>query len=180
MPSQGGGRHRRWQQHPRCGRRAGARAGGALPAAAQAIPPIRTRVHGTRTAGVGRWRGVQLKPIQAGKPTQNAYVESFNARFPDECLNEHVFATWRTLGPSSPSGRTDYKRASARTDSRYLNAREFAARCRIILILSTQAHHVTTSNHTYLFSPPAANAQNSASNPGRNRITFYPDFANNP
>ncbi len=36
-------------------------------------------------------RGVQLKLIQAGKPTQNAYVESFNARLRDECLNEHVF-----------------------------------------------------------------------------------------
>lgn len=36
-------------------------------------------------------RGVQLKLIRAGKPTQNAYVESFNARFRDECLNEQVF-----------------------------------------------------------------------------------------
>jgi len=26
-----------------------------------------------------------------GKPNQNAYVESFNGRFRDECLNEHWF-----------------------------------------------------------------------------------------
>lgn len=37
--------------------------------------------------------GVQLKLIQPGKPTQNAFVESFNGKFRDECLNEHWFHT---------------------------------------------------------------------------------------
>lgn len=37
--------------------------------------------------------GVTLKLIQAGKPTQNAYIESFNGKFRDECLNEHWFTT---------------------------------------------------------------------------------------
>jgi putative transposase len=36
---------------------------------------------------------VEIKLIQAGKPTQNAYVESFNGKFRDECLNEHYFTT---------------------------------------------------------------------------------------
>jgi putative transposase len=36
-------------------------------------------------------RDVQLRLIQPGKPNQNAYVESFNGRFRDECLNEHWF-----------------------------------------------------------------------------------------
>jgi putative transposase len=30
-------------------------------------------------------------PIRPGKPIENAYVESFNGRFRDECLNEHWF-----------------------------------------------------------------------------------------
>ena len=38
-------------------------------------------------------RGVQLRLIQPGKPNQNAYVESFNGRRRDECLNEHWFPT---------------------------------------------------------------------------------------
>ena len=38
-------------------------------------------------------RGVQLRLIQPGKPNQNAYVESFNGRLRDECLNEHWFPT---------------------------------------------------------------------------------------
>jgi putative transposase len=42
-----------------------------------------------------RWaheNGVVLHFIQPGKPTQNCYVESFNGRFRDECLNENWFA----------------------------------------------------------------------------------------
>ena len=35
--------------------------------------------------------GVALRLIEPGKPNQNAYVESFNGRFRDECLNEHWF-----------------------------------------------------------------------------------------
>jgi transposase InsO family protein len=38
-------------------------------------------------------RGVQIFLIEPGKPNQNAYVESFNGRFRDECLNEHWFAS---------------------------------------------------------------------------------------
>lgn len=38
-------------------------------------------------------RGVQLFLIEPGKPNQNAYVESFNGRFRDECLNEHWFTS---------------------------------------------------------------------------------------
>jgi transposase InsO family protein len=38
-------------------------------------------------------RGLTLRLIEPGKPTQNAYVESFNGRFRDECLNEHWFTS---------------------------------------------------------------------------------------
>lgn len=41
-----------------------------------------------------RWacdRGVRLHHIQPGKPVQNAFIESFNGRLRDECLNEHDF-----------------------------------------------------------------------------------------
>ena len=36
-------------------------------------------------------RGVTLRLTEPGKPSQNAYVESFNGRLLDECLNEHWF-----------------------------------------------------------------------------------------
>ncbi len=36
--------------------------------------------------------GIDWHYIAPGKPVQNAFVESFNGRFRDECLNEEVFA----------------------------------------------------------------------------------------
>jgi hypothetical protein len=41
-----------------------------------------------------RWahkNGVELHFIQPGKPTQSCYIESFNGKFRDECLNENWF-----------------------------------------------------------------------------------------
>lgn len=37
--------------------------------------------------------GVALRLIEPGKPNQNAYVESFNGRLRDECLNDHWFTS---------------------------------------------------------------------------------------
>ena len=37
--------------------------------------------------------GVALRLIEPGKPNQNAYIESFNGRLRDECLNEHWFTS---------------------------------------------------------------------------------------
>jgi transposase InsO family protein len=37
--------------------------------------------------------GVNLFLIQPGKHNQNAYIESFNGRLRDECLNEHWFVS---------------------------------------------------------------------------------------
>jgi len=36
-------------------------------------------------------RGIQLNFIEPGKPSQNAFIESFNGRLRDECLNESLF-----------------------------------------------------------------------------------------
>jgi putative transposase len=38
-------------------------------------------------------QGVTLRLIEPGKPNQNAYIESFNGRLRDECLNEHLFTS---------------------------------------------------------------------------------------
>jgi putative transposase len=73
------------------------------------------------SASILRWsqeRQVEWHYIAPGKPTQNAFVESFNGRLRDECLNETLFtsmaqaravlATWRqdynTVRPHSKLG----------------------------------------------------------------------------
>jgi len=40
-----------------------------------------------------RWAAerVSWHYIQPGKPVQNAFIESFNSKLRDECLNEHFF-----------------------------------------------------------------------------------------
>jgi putative transposase len=38
-------------------------------------------------------RVVTLRFTEPGKPNQNAYIESFDGRLRDECLNEHWFTT---------------------------------------------------------------------------------------
>ena len=37
--------------------------------------------------------GVTLHHIQPGKPMQNAFIESFNGTFRDDCLNQHWFSS---------------------------------------------------------------------------------------
>ena len=39
-------------------------------------------------------RGIQHILIEPGSPTQNACIESFNATFRDECLDENWFESW--------------------------------------------------------------------------------------
>jgi len=36
-------------------------------------------------------RGIAIEYIEPGKPIQNAFAESFNSRFRDECLNQETF-----------------------------------------------------------------------------------------
>jgi len=53
-------------------------------------------------------RGIELRLIEAGKPTQNAYVESFNGKFGDECLNEQWFGSLAVARAIVATWRIDY------------------------------------------------------------------------
>ena len=49
-----------------------------------------------RSRAMPRWaqdRGIEYHFIDPSKPTQAAFIVSFNARLRDECLNEHVFSS---------------------------------------------------------------------------------------
>ena len=52
--------------------------------------------------------GVRLDFIAPGKPTQNPYVESFNGKIRDECLNEHWFASVADARRKLEHWRQDY------------------------------------------------------------------------
>ena len=46
--------------------------------------------------------------IRPGKPIENAYIESFNGRFRDECLNEHWFVTMAHARQAIEAWRIEY------------------------------------------------------------------------
>lgn len=71
--------------------------------------------------------GVQLKMIQAGKPTQNAFIESANGRFRDECLNDHWFTTLAEARILISAWRKDYNQCRPHSALGYLTPPEFAA-----------------------------------------------------
>jgi putative transposase len=52
--------------------------------------------------------GVTLRFIRPGKPIENAYVESFNGKFRDECLNEHWFVNLADAKTAIEAWRIDY------------------------------------------------------------------------
>jgi len=54
------------------------------------------------------WNHVQLDFSRPGKPTDNAYVESFNASFRLECLNEHWFLSLEDAREKVEEWRRDY------------------------------------------------------------------------
>ena len=76
--------------------------------------------------------GVQLKMIQAGKPTQNAFIESFNGRFRDECLNDHWFTTLGEARILIAAWRQDYNQCRPHSSLDYQTPAEFAAKHRVI------------------------------------------------
>ena len=52
--------------------------------------------------------GVTVRFIRPGKPIENAYVESFNGKFRDECLNEHWFVSLVDAKATIEAWRIDY------------------------------------------------------------------------
>jgi putative transposase len=70
-------------------------------------------------------RGVKLTFICPGKPVENAYIESFNGRFRDECLNENWFLTLEHARGIIERWRMDYNNARPHSSLGYLTPEEF-------------------------------------------------------
>jgi putative transposase len=65
--------------------------------------------------------------IEPGKPVQNAFIESFNSRLRDECLNEHVFLTLAQARATIDAWRQDYNHLRPHGSLGALTPTEFAA-----------------------------------------------------
>lgn len=74
--------------------------------------------------------GVKLMLIQPGKPTQNAYIESFNGKFRDECLNENWFTSLEHAKAAIGVWRRDYNEVRPHSSLGNSTPAEFAAMLR--------------------------------------------------
>ena len=71
--------------------------------------------------------GVELDFSQPGKPTDNAFIEAFNGRFRQECLNENWFLSLEDAEEKVESWRKHYNGERPHISLRNLSPREFAA-----------------------------------------------------
>jgi putative transposase len=81
---------------------------------------------GRALAAWSEQRGVRLEFIQPGKPTQNAYIESFNGRRRDECLNANWFTSGSDARRKIETWRQDYNEQRPHSSLHYLPPAEFA------------------------------------------------------
>lgn len=70
--------------------------------------------------------GVKLDFIEPGKPTENAFIESFNGRFRDECLNENWFLSLQEAREIVEHWRIDYNQNRPHGSLSGLTPDEFA------------------------------------------------------
>jgi putative transposase len=70
---------------------------------------------------------VRLRFIAPGKPVQNAFIESFNGRLRDECLNEHIFVNLHNAQQIIESWRQDYNTNRPHSSLNDMTPEEFSA-----------------------------------------------------
>jgi putative transposase len=100
--------------------------------AASGLPRALLTDNGPEFAGMAldQWahrHGVRLNFIQPGKPVQNAFVESFNGKFRDECLSEQWFLSLWDARQAIETWRREYNEQRPHSALGQQTPREYAA-----------------------------------------------------
>jgi putative transposase len=95
------------------------------------LPEVITIDNGPEFAGrvLDEWayrKGVKLSFIRPGKPMENAYIESFNGRFRDECLNTNWFISLKHAREVIEEWRKDYNEVRPHSSLKGATPREYA------------------------------------------------------
>jgi putative transposase len=88
---------------------------------------------GTKFESWAFQKGVKVHFIRPGKPVENAFVESFNGRFRDECLNESWFISLADARERIERWRLDYNQARPHSSLGNLSPEQFAASASLAL-----------------------------------------------
>jgi putative transposase len=103
---------------------------------------VQSRPGTSERDGEGRSRrpgGVQLDFIRPGKPVENAFIEAFNGRLRDECLNVHQFASLTDAKTKIEAWRFDYNQRRPHSSLGDLTPNEFVARCQELRVVEAVA-----------------------------------------
>jgi len=97
------------------------------------LPEVMVTDNGPEFAGqaLDVWayqQGVKLHFIEPGKPVQNAFIESFNGKMRDECLNEHWFLSLSEARETVEAWRRDYNEVRPHSALGNRTPLEFTAR----------------------------------------------------
>ena len=76
---------------------------------------------------VGRRVLIDLDFIRPGKPVENAFIESFNGRFRDECLSQNWFTDIADAQAAMPAWARDYNESRPHTSLGGLAPQEYVA-----------------------------------------------------
>ena len=72
--------------------------------------------------------GIDWHYIQPGKPTQNAFIESFNGKLRDECLNETLFTSLAEAKHELEYWKEDYNHHRPHSSLGYMTPNEFVSK----------------------------------------------------
>jgi putative transposase len=101
------------------------------------LPAVITVDHGTEftSRALDHWayrNGVKLDYIRPGKPTDNGFIESFNARVRQECLSQHYFSSIAEARLVIAAWREDYNSARPHSALGQRTPAEFRAEADLI------------------------------------------------
>ena len=108
--------------------------------------------------------------IQPGKPTQNGYVESFNGKLRDECLNAERFSSLNDARCKIESWRRHYNEERPHSSLGYKTPREMR--------LEWEARQENSGDRTGKDRASAALRQGNPSGELRSTLTKHPACAN--
>ena len=83
---------------------------------------------------------VKLNFIEPGKPTQNAYIESFNGKLRHECLRQYWFTSLYEARTIVEAWRQDYNLVRPHSSLKYQTPKEVVKQCQIMKNQTSDSH----------------------------------------
>lgn len=85
-------------------------------------------------------KGIKLNFIEPGKPTQNAFIESFNGKLRQECLRQHWFESLNEAREIVEAWRQDYNHVRPHSSLEYRTPKEVVRQHQMMKNLSLTSH----------------------------------------